>query len=140
MSWDSWKKKDCIFYTVYFVSRKLINICVLSQSIVHWIHIKKQFFILFYWLFLILSKASVFPLSEENHIILILCLQFLYMGSTYRHNFNLKALSGLRQFLAAESSLKMMKNTSYFTSKALFVLKIFKFLSWLFGHVSKRLD
>ena len=37
-------------------------------------------------------------------------------------------VSGLRQFLAAESPLKMMKNTFYFTSKALFVLKIFKFL------------
>ena len=39
------------------------------------------------------------------------------------------ALSGLRQFLATESSLKMMKNAFYFTSKALFVLKIFKFFS-----------
>ena len=48
--------------------------------------------------------------------------------------------SSLRQFLATESSLKVMKNVFYFTSKALFVLKIFKFLSWLFGHVEKRLD
>ena len=46
------------------------------------------------------------------------------------------ALSGLRQFLAIESPLKMMKNAftsmlspQYFTSKALFVLNIFKFLS-----------
>ena len=39
------------------------------------------------------------------------------------------ALSGLRQFSATESPLKMMKNAFYFTSKALFVLKIFKFLS-----------
>ena len=39
------------------------------------------------------------------------------------------ALSGLRQPLATESPLKMMKNAFYFTSKALFVLKIFKFLS-----------
>ena len=38
------------------------------------------------------------------------------------------------------SSFKMMKNTSYFILKCLFVLKIFKFLSWLFGHVDKRLD
>ena len=38
-------------------------------------------------------------------------------------------LSGLRQFLATESPLKLMKNAFYFTSKALFVLKIFKFLS-----------
>ena len=34
----------------------------------------------------------------------------------------------------------MMKNAFYFTSKALFVLKIFKFLSRLFGNVAKRLD
>ena len=37
-------------------------------------------------------------------------------------------LSGVRQFLATESYLKMIKNT-YFISKALFVFKIFKFLS-----------
>ena len=42
---------------------------------------------------------------------------------------------GLRQFLATESPLKMMKNPFYFTLKALFVLKIFIILSWLFGHV-----
>ena len=50
------------------------------------------------------------------------------------------ALSGLRQFFAPESPLKMMKNAFYFTLKALFVLKIFNFLSGLFGHVEKQLD
>ena len=45
------------------------------------------------------------------------------------HNIIKGALSGLRQFLAAESPLKMIKNAFYFTSKALFVLKIFNFLS-----------
>ena len=49
-------------------------------------------------------------------------------------------LSGLKQFLVTQSPLKIMKNAFYFTSKALFVLKIFKFLSWLFCHVAKRLD
>ena len=39
------------------------------------------------------------------------------------------ALSGLRQFLTTESPLKMIKSAFYFTSKALSVLKIFKFLS-----------
>ena len=39
------------------------------------------------------------------------------------------AFSGLRQFLATENSLKMMKNAFYFSSKALFVLEIHKFLS-----------
>ena len=33
-----------------------------------------------------------------------------------------------------------MKNDFYFTSKALFFLKIFKLLSGLFGHVAKQLD
>ena len=46
-------------------------------------------------------------------------------------------LFDLRQFLITESSLKMMKNAFYFTLKAIFVLKIFTFLSWLFGHVEK---
>ena len=32
------------------------------------------------------------------------------------------------------------ENAFYFISKAPFVLKIFEFLSWLFGHVAKRLD
>ena len=34
----------------------------------------------------------------------------------------------------------MMKKAFYFTLKALFDLKIFKFLSWLFSFVGKRLD
>ena len=50
------------------------------------------------------------------------------------------ALSGLKQFLATENPLKMMKKAFYFTSNVLFILKIFKFSSWLSGHVSKRLD
>ena len=50
------------------------------------------------------------------------------------------ALSGLRQFLANERPLKVMKNAFYFTLKAHFVLKIFKFLSRIFRHVEKRLD
>ena len=42
--------------------------------------------------------------------------------------------------LAAESPVKLMKNAVYFTSEALFFLKIFKFFSSLFGHVAERLD
>ena len=37
-----------------------------------------------------------------------------------------------------ESPLKMMKNTFHFVIRALYILKIFKFLSWLIGHVEKR--
>ena len=38
------------------------------------------------------------------------------------------AHSGLRQFLATKTPLKMMKNAFYFTLKAPLVLKMFKFL------------
>ena len=38
------------------------------------------------------------------------------------------ALLGLRQVLVIESLLTIMKNVFYFTSKSLFVLKIFKYL------------
>ena len=48
-------------------------------------------------------------------------------------------LSSLRQFLATENPLQMMKNAFYFTFKALLVLKIFKLLSSIFGHVEKWL-
>ena len=50
------------------------------------------------------------------------------------------AFSCLRWFLATGSPLKMIKNAFYFTSKAFFVLKIFEFLSLLFGRVAKQLD
>ena len=50
------------------------------------------------------------------------------------------ALSGLRQFLATKSLLQMIKNAFYFTSKALFILKIFKSLSCFFGKVVKQLN
>ena len=48
------------------------------------------------------------------------------------------ALSGLIQFLVTESPLKMMKNASCFTLKALFSVKIFKFQSWHFGNVKEQ--
>ena len=36
-----------------------------------------------------------------------------------------------------ESRLKIVKNAFYFILKAIFVLKIFKFLLWLFSHAEK---
>ena len=59
------------------------------------------------------------------------------MSTKYLHILK-GALSGLRQFFAIEGPLKMMTNTLYFISKTIFVLKIFNFLSWLFGHVTNR--
>ena len=57
-------------------------------------------------------------------------LDFLkYFNSISCLKFFKEALSGLRQFLATESPVKIMKNAFYFTSKAHLVLKIFKILS-----------
>ena len=53
---------------------------------------------------------------------------------------NEDALSDLRQFLATERPLKMMKTDFYFTVKALFVLEIFQFLLGIFDHVGKWRD
>ena len=53
------------------------------------------------------------------------------------NNLLLKAHCKVWDNLITECPLKMMKNVFYFTLKALFVLKIFKFLSWPFGHVEK---
>ena len=33
-----------------------------------------------------------------------------------------------------------MKNAFYFMLKGFFICKVFTFLSWLFGHIGKRLD
>ena len=58
---------------------------------------------------------------------------FQQISETIRKTPVLESLKGtlscLRQFLAIESPLKIMKHAFYFSSKALFVLKIFKFLS-----------
>ena len=57
------------------------------------------------------------------------------INCTCKSNFCLTVLTtqrctlGLRKLLATESPLKMMKNAFYFNLKALFILKIFKFLS-----------
>ena len=47
-------------------------------------------------------------------------------------------LSSLTQFLVPESLLKMIENAFYFTLKTLLILKKFKFLLLIFGHVKKE--
>ena len=51
----------------------------------------------------------------------------------------LRPTVSFKQCLVTQSPFKMMKNAFYCTSKALFILKIFKFLFWLFCHVAKLL-
>ena len=110
MSWALRIKEEGIFCTIYFVWRLLSKICV-SQCIVYWIdfqniHTFTYQKTLLYTLLLLVSEIAK-------------SLQCILKG----------ALLCLTQFLAIEISLNMIKNSFYFTSKALFVLKIFKSLS-----------
>ena len=50
------------------------------------------------------------------------------------------ALSGLRQFSATESPLKMMKNAFYFSSKFFSFSRYLTFYLDFFGPVAKQLD
>ena len=53
---------------------------------------------------------------------------------------NLKASQKRFFMFFNEIPLKLMENVFYFTLKALFAFKIFKFLSWLFGYVGRQPD
>ena len=72
----------------------------------------------------------IFKLTNQIFGMYVVFAEQLYVEQMHE-NFK-GALSGLRQFLAFESTLKMMKNAFYFLLKARFVLKIFKFLFLLF--------
>ena len=68
-------------------------------------------------------------------------LNYIVFKRFRKHKLTLKSDSHLPKkyiFICFNKSpLKMMKNAFYFILKALFVLKIFKFLSWHFGHVEE---
>ena len=93
-----------------------------------------------YWFgFLFCSVALFYFCLFLSFIISVNYASFIYLIKTHLPYLFKDALSGLKQLLAIESPLKKMKNAFCFTSKVLFVLKIFKFLCWLFGHVWKQL-
>ena len=67
---------------------------------------------------------------KVNGLINLIKKKCLRQRTGLLHRINFKgALSGLRQYFATESSLKMMLNAFYFILKTLFVLKILKLLS-----------
>ena len=82
-----------------------------------------------------LKIVQMVPNRAKHHILLnrgcgIFCRSIIGGSLSKKKKRKRKgALSGLRQFLVIEGPLKMMKNAFHFTSKTLFVLKIFKILS-----------
>ena len=83
-------------------------------------------------------KKAVLKNSEENSCVGV---SFLIKLQIWRSATLLKSDSYLPKKFALFDSLKALlkwwKVLFYFIVKALFVLKVFKFLSWLFGHVEK---
>ena len=71
----------------------------------------------------IFSRLSVEKLMFEN-----VAVKFCFLNRLVSKVVFKGAISGLRKFLATESPLKIMKNTFYFTFRALFMFKLFKFL------------
>ena len=81
------------------------------------------------WLFLDFSRVLRISCSSSNQTLFIYEITGSYWNPTKVFLLEFKgALSDLRRFLATENPLKMLKNAFYFTLKALFVLKIIKFL------------
>ena len=83
--------------------------------------------------------ARLIPLIiSANFLSILLIIKTKWNEFKYKF---LKSYSHLpKQFFFIyfnDSPSKIMKNAFYFILKALFVLKIFKFLSWDFGHVEK---
>ena len=77
-------------------------------------------------------ERTPIPKSDFNKVALqriIIFKSFIKVGLSPSKNFFLICFN--------DSPSKMMKNAFYFILKALFVLKIFKFLSWIFVHLDK---
>ena len=108
-----------------------------------WQYVKTYKQCRFYFSFILLPWLSNKLLWRINKLIQDLCctiwlwwIKFLIYWLLLFFNAKV-VISGLRQFVATKCPLKMMKNAFYFTSKPLFVLKIFNFLFLLFWSCSK---
>ena len=97
-------------------------------------------------IFLCLHEAVLWNLSIKfTGDMLIILFYFSKMRNKLKTVFSWcssRALTFQKNFFISfhKSPFKMMENGFYFTLKALFVFKIFKFLCWSFDHVEKRLD
>ena len=131
-TWQSfWKTKDC---------GRTAKARVFYPEAAIWKHVWRN---LFFDQVKLFRSATSLKTRSSRRCILVNFVKFVkttFLQKTTGRLLLIKgALSGLRQFFATENPLKMMKNT-FFSPQDIFVLKISKFLSWHFGHVSKRLD
>ena len=92
----------------------------------------KIFDIWCYWGGIYVFLKRIFVSQVFRFYIFLFCLILFKVG--------LSPSKKICVIYVTESPLKTMKNAFYFILKAFFVIKIFMFLSWLFGHVGKSLD
>ena len=80
---------------------------------------------------------ELFVFLQNNYGWLLLSIYLSKLSKDFRLKSN-SHLSKKNCFICFnESPLKMIKNDFYFILKAVFILKIFKCLCWLYGHVGK---
>ena len=87
----------------------------------------------------------IFGFKQFSGVQVLRSLQFVIVSDAVKGKANrcetLKSDSRLpKNFIIirfSDNPSKIMKNAFYFILKALFVLKIFTFLYWLFGHLEK---
>ena len=81
------------------------------------------------------------PINDSVSVRHFTSLTIFVLSKSYGCSVSLKSDSHLPKKICVicliESPLKMMKNAFYFILKAFFILKIFQFLSRLFGHLGK---
>ena len=86
-------------------------------------------------------KKNVFYFTSKPYFVLEkIKFIILHFQISWRHQMLTVGLSHSINFFFicfSDSPSKAMKNAFYFILKALFVFKIFEFLSWLFVHVKK---
>ena len=87
-----------------------------------------------------MNQRFCFFFSNEKHFILIIYFLETRIGKSFQTLYTKCWMAHSRVSDNFWQLKALMKNAFYFMPKALFVLKIFKFLSWLFGYVEKRLD
>ena len=122
-SWIGLKKpQNCLLYVLFVRGHYLVQYWFVEVCISYLFYLRSSFSI-----FCVLCFFSVLFWTRCHFKSYNICL--IKVGLLPSKNFS--------SFNSMKSPLKMMKNAFHFISRALFVLKIFKLLSWIFGHIEK---
>ena len=143
------------FTSLYFYTKKVVifhecfgtrthNHLVRKWTLIHLDSVRLAFLFCKFWY--VIQGWLKMKYSKTNWYEAIDILKNVKKKKTlFKENFQswyllLKTHSKFWDNLVTEGPLKMMKRAFYFILKALFVHKMFRFLSLLFDHVEERLD